>query len=244
MNSDHSTHVLIVEDEIASLNLLASYLEKEAYVVFKAESGERALEILHSTSIQIALIDINLPGKDGLTLTRELRAHSKIGIILVTSKKGDIDRIVGLELGADDYITKPYNPRELLVRLRNLVQRISEVPVAQRGNLGKQNSVVFDGWTLNSGRRLLTSNAGESIQLTEGEFKLLSALIENSGHVLTRDTLMNLMEGRDWTPSDRTIDVLVARLRKKLDDDRELPKYISTAHGTGYVFVADVHYLT
>ena len=241
MNAKHSTHVLIVEDEIASLNLLASYLEKEAYVVFKAGSGERALEILNSEPIQIARIDIKLPGKDGLTLTRELRARSNIGIILVTSKKEDIDRIVGLELGADDYITKPYNPRELLVRVRNLVKRTSEAPVTLRDNLGTHHSIKFDGWTLNSGRRLLTSHTGESIQLTEGEFKLLSALIENSGRVLTRDTLMNLMEGRDWTPSDRTIDVLVARIRKKLGDDRELPKYISTAHGTGYIFVADAH---
>lgn len=235
-----STHLLIVEDELASLNLLASYFEKEGYTVFKAESGEKALSVLEKRPIDVILLDINLPGKDGLSLTRELRAQSKVGIILVTSKKDDVDRIVGLELGADDYVTKPYNPRELIVRVRNLVSRLAERPTTTQLGVGGNQQLAFEDWVLQTGRRLLKSSSGEVVQLTEGEFKLLMALIDNAGSVLSRDALMRRTERRDWLPNDRTIDVLVARIRKKLGDDRDAPKYINTAHGTGYIFVADV----
>ncbi len=242
MESTRSTKLLIVEDEIASLNLLASYFEKEAYTVYKAESGEKAISILEKRAIDVILLDINLPGKDGLSLTRELRAKSRVGIILVTSKKDDIDRIVGLELGADDYVTKPYNPRELIVRVRNLVTRLQNpLGTSHSGNGISSKSIHFDKWCLQPGRRLLTADNGEAVQLTEGEFKLLITLIDNAGNVLSRDSLMHCMDRRDWLPTDRTIDVLIARIRKKLGDDRDLPKYISTAHGTGYVFVAEIN---
>ncbi|MEM8496610.1 MAG: response regulator [Pseudomonadota bacterium] len=240
MDLERNANILIVEDELASLNLLASYFEKEAYTVFKASSGEQALAILGKKTVDVILMDINLPGKDGLSLTRELRAHSRVGIILVTSKKDDIDRIVGLELGADDYVTKPYNPRELIVRVRNLLQRLGEVAPNESSVTSAHKDISFDGWTLNPGRRLLRADSGDSVQLTEGEFKLLAALIDDAGKVLSRDTLMNRMERRDWLPSDRTIDVLIARIRKKLGDDKDMPRYINTAHGTGYIFVADV----
>ena len=233
--------VLIVEDEIASLNLLASYLENEGYRTHKAADGNAATAILNTEPVNVVLLDINIPGKDGLTLLREIRVDKTIGVILVTSKKDDIDRIVGLELGADDYVTKPYNPRELIVRVRNLTQRlqtITELSNKTRDTLEKY--IEFSGWTLNTGRRVLVDDKQVSTQLTEGEYKLLTALMDRSGEVLSRDKLMNSMEGRDWFPNDRTIDVLIARLRKKLGDTREDSKFISTAHGAGYIFVAEI----
>lgn len=240
MADKNSPSILIVEDEIASLNLLASYFEAENYTVHKAQDSESAEAILKEKSIDAVLLDINIPGKDGLALTREIRGNSNMGIILVTQKKDDIDRIVGLELGADDYVTKPYNPRELFVRVKNLVQRVKSSAISGTSAPKASKEIQFDRWTLNLGRRLLTSDTDDSIQLTEGEFKLLYALISNAGIVLSRDQIMNRMERRDWFPTDRTIDVLIARIRKKLGDDRDSPRYINTAHGTGYVFVAEV----
>ena len=238
--SDNTPRILIVEDEVASLNLLVSYFEAENYQVHKATNSSEAEKIIASQTIDVILLDINLPGKDGLALTRETRGKSDVGIILVTHRDDDIDRIVGLELGADDYVTKPYNTRELFARVKNLIQRVKANPLSGPSGLKTSEAVKFDHWTLHMGRRLLTSDVADSIQLTEGEFKLLSTLINHSGTVLSRDQIMNRMERREWFPSDRTIDVMIARIRKKLDDDREHPKYINTAHGTGYIFIAEV----
>ncbi len=232
--------VLIVEDETASLNLLAGYFEAENYIVYKAVDSSEAESILSTKVVDVVLLDIRIPGKDGLALTREIRGNSDIGIILVTQKKDDIDKIVGLEMGADDYVTKPYNPRELLVRVKNLLHRLKLASTLDSTTIKDSKEVKFEGWTLQLGRRQLISDAGESVQLTEGEFKLLSTLIKNAGSVLNRDQIMNRMDRRDWFPTDRTIDVLIARVRKKLGDDRTHPKYIDTARGAGYVFVAEL----
>lgn len=242
MDNTKKPIVLIVEDEVASMNLLASYLKNEGYQTLKATNGDIASEMIRTETINVVLLDINLPGKDGLTLLKEIRVNTSVGVILVTSKRDDIDRIVGLELGADDYVTKPFNPRELIVRIRNLVQRLQITPslsteVRSRNN---RKTIRFGNWNLHTGRRLLTDDKQQTIQLTEGEYKLLTALIDRAGDVLSRDTLMNHMEGRDWFPNDRTIDVLIARIRKKLGDNKDEPKFINTAHGAGYVFVADI----
>ncbi len=239
MPDKQTPRILIVEDEVASLNLLASYFEKENYVVHKAGCGDEAEKLLKRHTVDVILLDINLPGKDGLALTREIRAQSDVGIVLVTHKDDDIDRIVGLELGADDYVTKPYNIRELFARVKNLLSRVKANPLAGPAGLKTAKAVSFDHWTLHIGRRHLCS-PDEQIQLTEGEFKLLYTLINHAGTVLSRDQIMNRMERREWFPTDRTIDVMIARIRKKLGDDREQPKYINTAHGTGYVFIAEV----
>ena len=241
VNQKHS--VLIVEDEIASLNLLASYFETEDYIVYKARDSSEAEAHIETKAISVILMDIKIPGKDGLELTREIRSKSDVGIILVTQKKDDIDKIVGLELGADDYVTKPYNPRELLVRVKNLIHRSQSRATAKQHSLEGSKYIVFPPWTLHLGRRLLQKEGQEDIQMTEGEFKLLTTLIQNSGSVLSRDQIMNQMQRRDWFPTDRTIDVLIARIRRKLEDDRLNPQYINTAHGTGYVFVAEAEYL-
>lgn len=232
--------VLIVEDETASLKLLASYLEAENYEVHTAADSDTAEQVLKDKVVDVVLLDIRIPGKDGLTLTRDIRRSSRVGIILVTQKKDDIDKIVGLEMGADDYITKPYNPRELLVRLRNLLSRLKAAASNESGLLAGAKTARFGDWTLHLGRRTLENQSGSSSQLTEGEFKLLSALLQQPGTVLNRDQIMNRMDRRDWYPTDRTIDVLVARLRKKLNDDRKQPTYIDTARGTGYIFIADI----
>lgn len=240
MPDSHQPAILIVEDETASLNLLASYFETENYMVYKAADSDAAEAILSAKVVDVVLLDIRIPGKDGLALTREIRSNSNTGIILVTQRKDDIDKIVGLEMGADDYVTKPYNPRELLVRVKNLLIRLKSASTLDTAVIKDSKEVKFDGWTMQLGRRQLIADDGRTEQLTEGEFKLLSTLIKNAGSVLNRDQIMNRMDRRDWFPTDRTIDVLIARVRKKLGDDRTHPKYIDTARGTGYIFVAEV----
>ena len=205
-----------------------------------ATDSDTAEQVLRDKVIDVVLLDIRIPGKDGLALTRDIRSSSNVGIILVTQKKDDIDKIVGLEMGADDYVTKPYNPRELLVRLRNLLARLKAAASPESNQFAAAKTARFGEWTLHLGRRSLENRAGDSSQLTEGEFKLLTALLQHPGTVMNRDQIMNRMDRRDWFPTDRTIDVLVARLRKKLNDDRKQPAYIDTARGAGYIFIADI----
>ena len=238
MKGKKQSAVLIVEDEPASLNLLASYFMAENYLVYKANSSDQAEKLFSEKVIDIILMDIKIPGKTGLELTREFRTRSGVGIILVTQKNDDIDKIVG----ADDYVTKPYNPRELTVRVRNLLDRVKYRSSAGNNNFGDVKTAQFGEWTLQVGKRVLRNSNGDETRLTEGEFQLISTLIQHAGYVLNRDQIMNQMKHRDWFPTDRTIDVMIARIRKKLGDDRTDPKFINTAHGTGYIFVADVVY--
>lgn len=231
--SDTPAHLLIVEDDFASRALLVSYFEQEGYKVSDTEQANDLTERVIQEKIDLVLLDINLPGKDGLTLTRELRANSKVGIILVTSKGDEIDRIVGLELGADDYVTKPFNPRELLVRTKNLLWRVQDATPQEKA---KTVAIEFEGWQLDSGKRLLINPSEQSERLPEGEFKLLHALTTSAGQVLSRDQLMDAIHDREWTPNDRSVDVLIGRLRRKLGDNPSDPHFILTAHGAGYMF--------
>lgn len=235
--SENLANILIVEDEVASLELLAGYFESESYSVYKAKNCEQAERCLESLDIDLILLDIKLPDGDGLTLTRQIRAKSNVGIILVTQKNDDIDRILGLELGADDYVAKPYNVRELLVRVRNLLHRLR---AAESVDKSLNKDVCFGPWCLLRGRRQIKNDLGEKVQLTEGEYKLLAVLIEYAGKVLSREQIMNKVERKDWNPLDRTIDVQIARLRKKLGDNKDDPRYINTAHGTGYIFIESI----
>lgn len=232
------SHILIVEDDFASRSLLVCYFENEGYRVSETDHGESLIQRVLDERIDLVLLDINLPGKDGLSLTRELRAHSKVGIILVTSKGDEIDRIVGLELGADDYVTKPFTPRELLVRAKNLLWRVTDHADNQQPQ--GDDLIHFEGWVLDCSRRLLGQPAGGSERLPEGEFKLLNALISRRGQVLSRDQLMDAIHDREWTPNDRSVDVLVGRLRKKLNDSPLDPHFILTAHGAGYMFAGEI----
>ena len=230
--------ILIVEDDFASRSLLVSYFENEGYRVSETDHGEDLLQRVNEEKIDLVLLDINLPGKDGLTLTRELRAQSKVGIILVTSKGDEIDRIVGLELGADDYVTKPFTPRELLVRAKNLLWRVTDHRATEE--TPGSSLICFEGWSLDCNRRLLVSPQQGSERLPEGEYKLLHSLVTSPGQVLSRNQLMDAIHDREWTPNDRSVDVMVGRLRRKLNDNPSDPHFILTAHGAGYVFAGEI----
>ncbi|MEM6708580.1 MAG: response regulator [Pseudomonadota bacterium] len=229
-------HILVVEDEPITREQLVSYFEEEGFQVTATGQGDEVQGLLDNHDITLILLDIKLPGKDGLTLTREIRANSDVGVILVTSKQEQIDRILGLESGADDYVTKPFDPRELLSRARNLLRRVHS-----QQSLRKKNHIrKFDGWTLDLNKRELLSPEGEQKQLSAGEYQLLLAFMEKAGEVMNRDQLMNRIRNREWFPDDRYIDVLVGQLRKKLGERAANAKIIATIHGTGYLFTPEV----
>jgi DNA-binding response OmpR family regulator len=232
--------VLIVDDDPLIRELLHAYLSQEGYEVHCAATAELADTFLASQTVDLVMLDIRLPGKDGLTLTRELRVRSEVGIILITGRNDEIDRIVGLECGADDYVIKPLNPRELVSRAKNLIRRVRHAqtpqPVAAVAKPVKQ----FADWALDTDRRRLIDSTGSETLLTHGEYQLLSVFLRNSGHTLSRDQLMDQIRNREWVPNDRSIDVLVGRLRRKLHDDPAEPQLIITIHGAGYLFTASV----
>ena len=234
--SDNITNLLIIEDEPITRNQLTAHFEKEGYRVYAQDTAENAEKLIADNDIEVCLVDINLPGKDGLTLTRELRTHSDVGIILVSGKGEQIDRIVGLESGADDYVTKPFDPRELLSRVKNLLWRVK----TQEKQKEKGFKRSFESWTLDLNKRELVTPNGDTQSLSAGEFHLLLALIESAGEVLTRDQLMNKIRNREWYPDDRYIDVLVGQVRRKFRQYAPDTTFISTIHGTGYLFSPEV----
>ena len=234
--AEQQDHILVVEDEPITRDQLVSYFEDEGFRVTSTGSGDEVLPLVTDSDVILVLLDIKLPGKDGLTLTREIRAQSDIGIILVTSKQEQIDRILGLESGADDYVTKPFDPRELLSRARNLIRRVH----IQQKQRRKNHIRSFEGWQLDLNKRELTSPDGAQTTLSAGEYQLLLAFMEQAGEVMNRDQLMNRIRNREWFPDDRYIDVLVGQLRKKLGERAANAKIIATIHGTGYLFTPEV----
>ena len=228
-------HILIVEDEPVTRATLAGYFEEAGYRVTEAENGEGLWSALDASAVDLVLLDINLPGEDGLSLLRRLRQGSEIAVIMVTGKTDHVDRVVGLELGAHDYVTKPFNTRELLARAKNLIRLTRAVREAG----GDRALSSFDGWVFNRSSRRLTSPMGEDVPLTRGEFDLLAALVANPGRVLTRDNLLDHVSHRDWQPNDRTIDVLVGRVRRKIEEDPAQPRRLVTVHGIGSVFTGE-----
>ncbi|MBY6197916.1 two-component system response regulator TorR [Vibrio hangzhouensis] len=233
-------HVLVVEDDVVTRSKLVGYFESEGYLVSEAESGEQMRQILQESSIDLVMLDINLPGEDGLMLTRELRSQSDIGIILVTGRTDSIDRIVGLEMGADDYVTKPFELRELLVRVKNLLWRISlarKQPVVEQ-DVQNENLIFFSDWVFDKQRRSLSNN-GEPVKLTKAEYELLVALSAYPNQVLSRERILNMISHRVDAPNDRTIDVLIRRMRAKMESDPKNPQIFITVHGEGYMFAGD-----
>ena len=225
-------HILIVEDELTSRTMLSGYFESQGYVITEAETGAEMRRAFAAGKIDLIMLDIHLPDEDGLTLLKDVRRYSDVGIIMVTGKSDDVDRIVALEMEADDYVTKPFNPRELLARAKNVIRRVR---AARQNN--KENRVVrFANWQLDLDQRLLIGEDNEPVHLTRGEFELLSAMTSHKGQVLTRDNLLDHLDHRQFDPSDRTVDVLIARLRKKIEEDPKCPSLIVTVHGVGYVF--------
>ncbi|WP_136439653.1 response regulator [Pacificoceanicola onchidii] len=222
--------ILIIEDEAVTRATLASYLEAQGYDVVEAESAEVAEASLEGSDFDLLIVDVKLEGKSGLQITREQRAKSSIGIILLTALDDDVDRIVGLEMGADDYVCKPFNRRELLARIRNLLHRTAEARRLSR------RVVRFEGFEFERETRRLTNPEGEDVPLTRAEYEVLNLLISKAGGVVTREALMTIVTHRKFGTNPRTVDVLIRRLRGKLEPDPATPKLITTAHGEGYVF--------
>jgi len=227
-------HVMVVEDDAVTRARLAGYVEAAGHRVSEAGDGDQMRAILAHDPAEVVLLDINLPGEDGLDLTRELRARPQLGIILVSGRTDEVDRIIGLEIGADDYITKPFNPRELLARIKSLLRRLGVASAPLPSPLKR-----FSGWSFDpQARRLLAPN-GSAVTLTRAEYELLAAFVERPRQVLSRERLLGAVTHRSWAPSDRTIDVLVRRLRQKLEIDPKQPQLIVTAHGEGYIFAPE-----
>lgn len=232
-------HLLVVDDDPRVRAMLVRYFQTNGFQVSMAENATQVRQKL-SNSIDLILLDLGLPDEDGLTLAREIRSRSKTAIIIVSGRSDDIDRIVGLEVGADDYISKPFNLREVLARVKSVLRRTQAVTLAAPEGSEEETLFRFDDWTLNPDRRELTSPEGENIPLTTGEFELLLVFVNNAGRVLTRDFLMDQTRGRTWEAFDRAIDAQVTRLRKKLGDEGTNPTRIKSVRGIGYLFTPKV----
>lgn len=236
MPNSEITQILIVDDDPVSRALIAGYLQADNFQTLEAGDGTEMMKKLVDQPVDLILLDINLPGKDGFTLIREIRATLEIGIIMLTQRHEDIDRIVGLELGADDYITKPFNPREVVARIRSVLRR------TKLSNQANDISpyIRFKDWALHLGGRYLLSPENEEIHLSGGEFMLLSAFLQKPNILFSRERLAQLIDPQSKAVS-RSVDVLIARLRKKLRDDAQEPKLIVTIYGAGYIFTAETY---
>jgi len=230
-------HVLVVDDDTEIRDLLGRFLERQHYRVTGARDAAEARRLWPTMNFQIVVLDLMLPGEGGLDFARWLRAESDVPVIMLTALGDENDRIVGLELGADDYMTKPFNPRELLARMRAVMRRAQD-----RGPQydGGSKTLHFAGWTLEAARRRLLNPDGVEVALTGGEYDLLVALLDRANKVVTRDMLLDLLRGRQAGPFDRAIDVAISRLRRKLDDDGRHAQLIKTVRGGGYVLAAEV----
>lgn len=228
--------ILVVEDEEVTRLNLVSLFQGEGYDVIEAINGDEMHKKLEENQVNLIVMDINLPGKNGLILARELRQKENIGLIFLTGRDSEVDRILGLEIGADDYLTKPFNPRELTIRARNLLGRTSAQPVIEE----HKSILKFNGWTLDENSRNLTSPTGVARRLPKGEYRALRLMLDTPGKIFTREQLIRHMTGRDLRPNDRTVDVTIRRIRKHFESDIDSPELISTIHGEGYRFVGQI----
>lgn len=236
----NNPQILIVEDEAVTRNMLKNIFEAEGYQVFEATDGSQMHDILAEQTINLVIMDINLPGKNGLMLARELRETTEVALMFLTGRDNEIDKILGLEIGADDYITKPFNPRELTIRARNLLNRTmseEKEAIAKPQNIEQYR---FNGWTLDINSRSLISPEGEENKLPRSEFRALLHFCENPGKIQTREDLLLKMTGRKLKPHDRTVDVTIRRIRKHFEDHPTTPEIIVTIHGEGYRFCGEL----
>jgi two-component system OmpR family response regulator len=233
-------HILVVDDDADIRQLIADYLGEFNLRVTLAGDAQAMQKALAQHVVDLILLDLKLPDDDGMNVARELRTRSSIPIIILTSRKDDVDRIMGLELGADDYLTKPFNPRELLARVRTVLRRTQVNPQAARPEGAVTRGYRFPGWELDLRSRRLTSTAGERVELTHTEFALLLAFLGSPQRILSREQLIELSHGYDDEVFDRSIDVQILRLRRKVERDASRPELIKTERGEGYVFNAPV----
>jgi len=227
--------ILVVDDDADLRWMVNKYLSKYEFAVTLAEDGIKMREALEKETFDLAILDVNLPGEDGLSLAQYLRGNYKIGIIMLSAAAEVFDRIVGLEMGADDYVTKPFEPRELLARVKSVLRRAqSENPVAAED---AKNLVQFGEYSLDLEAHQLLDKDNQAVSLTSMEFDLLKAFAENPNKVLNRDQLLSLSHNRDWDPFDRSIDIRITRLRRKIEAHPSKPQIIKTVRGAGYIFV-------
>jgi len=229
-------HILIVDDNQDIRELVSRFLIKEGYRTSQASEGRSMRKVLKDASIDLIVLDLMLPGEDGLSLCRELRVNSNIPIIMLTAKGEEIDRIIGLEMGADDYVAKPFSARELLARIKAVLRRTQTI--SKKSGLAPHYQ--FAGWTLNTATRELVSSDDVVVPLSTGEYNLLTVLIERPKHVLDRNQLLDMTRGRSYDAFDRSIDTQVSRLRHKIEDNPKNPELIKTVWGGGYIFTPDV----
>ena len=231
-------HILLVDDERSIREPLAQYLAKQGLRVTQASDAMAARTRLAAYAIDLVVLDIMMPGEDGLSLCRHIRATSELPVILLTARAEETDRVVGLEMGADDYVTKPFSPRELAARIKTVLRRAASGGARQHAP--EATSYDFAGWVLKSGERTLVDREGVSVPLSTGEYNLLLALVTRPRQVLTRDQLLDLTQGREAAAFDRAIDNQVSRLRRKIEADARTPAIIKTVWGGGYTLAAEV----
>ncbi|HJV76266.1 MAG TPA: response regulator [Noviherbaspirillum sp.] len=230
--------ILVVDDDREISTLLAEYLERNGYKALIAGDGKAMWKTLEDTRIDLIVLDLNLPGEDGLTLCRNLRTRSNIPVIMLTARSEPLDRILGLEMGADDYLPKPFEPRELFARIRSVLRRTQALPPNMQTSEPLQ--MRFAGWTMDFTARHLINPEGVVVALSGAEFRLLKIFLEHANRVLSRDQLLNMTQGRDADPFDRSIDLQISRLRQKLGEDARSPQIIKTVRNEGYVLATQV----
>lgn len=240
MTETSSECILVVDDDPRIRRLLQRYLQRNGMTVLTAESGDEMHPLLAQHDIDLLLLDLMMPGEDGLSLAKAVRQKSDVPIIILTGKADTVDKVVGLEVGADDYVTKPFDERELLARVRSVLRRHNTAQSvdssAESSAESSSSNYTFGRWTLNSDAHELQSQQGESVHLTKHEFILLKALVQRPNRIWTRNEILDLVAEREYQTTDRSIDVLVGKLRKKIEQDPKSPQHIHTVRGVGYKF--------
>jgi two-component system OmpR family response regulator len=235
-------HIAIVDDEVAITTLLGNYLQGQGYRVTPLHDGRALLALMRGGDPPaLVLLDLGLPGEDGFSIARQLREHWRCGLVIVTGRGDAVDKVVGLEVGADDYVTKPFDLRELLARIKAVLRRLAPAEASAAAPAAAPRATLrFGGWTLDVAARTLQGPDGRAVELTAGEFDLLAVFARHPGRVLSRDFLLEHTRGREAGPFDRTIDVQVGRLRRKIEADAEQPQLIKSVRGAGYLFAPAV----
>jgi DNA-binding response OmpR family regulator len=237
MPTANQPHILIVDDDAGIRDLLRDCLEPEGFRVSEAADSRSMGDLLTKGGIDLVTLDLMLGGENGLVIAAGIRAMHAIPLVMITGKGDMVDRVVGLEMGADDYIAKPFHPREVVARIRAVLRRVSTGTLREQTSTSER--IAFDGWVLDVGRRELFDPDQKSLVLTTAEFNLLEMFVRRPQRALSRDVIMDLLKGHDWAPFDRSIDALISRLRRKIEATPDDPRMIKTVRGVGYVFACD-----